>query len=208
MTKQITLSLLGIISSQAAVFTTTGGSYLNNYSPDSNYSTSGSLIANSRSDDPHYDRMPIYSFDLSSYSGGYDEVTLTLSTGSSSGTFFSFYYIEDAVDTSSITWNTAVAAGIVPSTADGTVNGSLLLTTEVADYSATSTTYFDFDLTNIGTISSDSDGLFSIVVVDRDNSGATTSFHRHTAALTVVPEPTSLALLGLGGLALVTRRKR
>ncbi len=208
MKTQLTLSLLGLVSAQAAIFSTTGGAYIDSKSADSNFSSGSSLVVNSRADTPHYDRIGLYTFDLSSYTGEYDEITLTLdSTSGGTGTSYSFFYFADAVDASTVTWNTAATAGIVPSTADGSVSATRILT-QTGSFATTTTTAFDFTFSNTAAIGGDADGLFTIVVLDNDTSGNSNNFLRTSAALTVVPEPTSLALLGLGGLALVTRRKR
>jgi len=198
------LLLLGLVASaNAAVFSTTGSTFINSNAPDTIYS-SGSLVANTRADTPPYDRIPLFNFDVSSYQHGFDSITLSLLLGSSSATGFAFYYYEDAIDTSTATWNTAAAAGIVPSTADNTASGTLLLDV-TGSYS--SNTQYDFDLTNLDPIANDSDGIFTIAVLDTDTSGNNALIDR-AATLTVIPEPTSVTLLGLGALALVARRKR
>jgi len=199
------LLLLGLIASaNAAVYSPTGATYINSDAPDTTYS-SGALVANTRADTPPYDRIPLLTFDVSSYAFDFDSITLSLSTGTSTATGFAFYYYDGAITTST-TWNTAATAGIVPSTADNTANGDLLLEV-TGSYRPTSFTTYDFELTNLDPIANDSDGIFTIVVLDT-NTGSNSALFNRSASLTVVPEPTSMTLLGLGALALVSRRKR
>ena len=72
---------------------------------------------------------------------------------------------------------------------------------------------FDLNLTNQALADSDTlpdfnDFLTGGVGINGSIQGNASGFTINSATVEVVPEPSSTALLGLGGLALLTRRKR
>jgi len=205
-----TVTILTTLAScaSAASFLSTAGTYISSVAADTNYSGNNSLIVNSRSDTPHYDRFIFYNFDISSYANGFDSVSLTVNTTNSTGTGFDIYYFDNALDLSTLTWNTAATASIVPSTADGSFTGGTLVQSYTGSYSASTATTFTFDFTDFSSIQGDSDGIFTLAIVDTDFSNAYGIFDRTTASVNVIPEPSALALLGLGGVALLSKRKR
>jgi len=192
---------LTLTSSYSAIFDATGLSYIDSSNADSNYNSAGYFTAASNST---RDRILVATFDSSSYAqplSDVESISLNLTTfGGATGNGYEFYYVDEVVDLSSITWNTAVTDGYVSSVGAGIQSGSLIGSN--SDSLAPNVTY-TFDVST-SQILADSDQSFTVFVVNTGGAGN----HFTEASVTVVPEPSSVLLAGLSGLAFIARRKR
>ena len=226
---------LGAAVAQAGVITISpqADSYLNKNSPDNNYGSAAVILVRAN---PAAVYKAYMRFDLSGISNlsQISSATLHLTATNSNGTTLStwvnqtvsIYGLYDSSwgegtgplagvsDTTgnTITWNHAPSNDTSSST--GFLSPATLIDTfnangTVGEYAFTSTALANYlkNATAGGTVTLllNTTGTSGIYMGSRDNGA---SARRPSLDVTVVPEPATLALLGLGGIATVLRKRR
>lgn len=189
------------VGTQAAVISVNASdaTYVRSNDAATNFQSSGTNVAN---DNGGSHRIALWTFDFSSISDPITGVTLSLQENAGGGLdeYEVFGLGDGTIDLSAITWNSAVTDGQVASNRPvGTSLGTFISDGGGSSYSLTlSAAFFEADV----------DGLVTIAIVD-NTVGVDGIGWADGAVLNVstVPEPGSLALLGLGGLALLRRRR-
>ena len=197
-----------------AVLTATAETWIREAAPDSVYEDDGLNIYSSLSATDQARRYTLLEFDVSGIAGGdYTGVELNLFSigGWSSADYpaISEAYIVDTAGATigGMSWN-----AYMPYDAGAVALESL----GVYDYD---TDAYDVWLTSVGSaadlsaVLAETDGILTIVIKAVEDGTEyradweDNAYYGNRATLTLVPEPTTMALLGLGGLALI-RRKR
>jgi len=202
------LSLVSLAHA-STVFTATNATYAHSGNPTTNLSgNSNNYVTHSGAS---FTGVAFYNFDISSYADSIDDIDITLTQNDGDSLEeFRVYYYDTAIDLTALTYDSAVSDGYLDGSGAATgswvssLSGFNLITSGAADTSKTVNV-------NLGDITSDLDGVFTLAVAGVGTSATSASFSDAatlTLSTTVVPEPSSVALLGLGGVALVSRRRR
>ncbi|MEX2607283.1 MAG: DNRLRE domain-containing protein [Kiritimatiellia bacterium] len=206
-------------SLQADVIISGDETYIRSGAADSNLNGEDRILIGFHSTATLQAMRGVFEFDLTSVTDTIDSISLTLDKGSftngdqSSG---QFDLLLKSLDTdfaeSAVTWNSFTPDG-------GDVSGTTLST--VAGYNAQTIASATFGSTTdfLSAANAAKGGIFRLIAYSPDAEGITVtdapndkSFYRFTDAatlnITTIPEPSSLLLLGLAGLALVLFRSR
>lgn len=188
-------------TNQAATITNVNASnatYIRSNDANTNFQTSTFNVAN----DNGTHRVALWTFDISSITDTITDVTITLEENIGGGTeeYEVFGLGDGSLNLNTITWNIAVTDGVV---ASNRPVGTSLATFDAAGGTAT----YSVGLT-AAFFDGDADGLITIGIADNvTNTNGIGWTDGAVLNVTSVPEPGSLALLGLGGL-LIARRRR
>ena len=149
-------------------------------------------------------RIALYTYDLSAITVSITDVTWSLTEnagGASTNTYAVTGIGDGTINLGTITWTTAVSGGFVASNLPvGTALGTFPSVDGTASYDVTlSTAFFD----------GDADGLVTLAIHDTNPDASGIGWtDAPVLNVTSVPEPSSIALLGLGGGLALLRRKR
>ena len=197
------LASLASISVASAALTNISSSddtYIRSNDADTNFNSSTTNVAN---DNGSNHRIAYYTYDLSALiADNITSVTWSL-TQNAGGTTDEYEVFGQAatIDLTTMTWNNAGAA-LSSNRPTGTSLGTFIGTAADSSYDVTlSAAFFD----------ADADGLITLAIVDNnsDNGGiGWADGPTLNVTYTAVPEPSSAALLGLGGLTLILHRKK
>lgn len=220
MNKAIALAAISAITTgfaSAAVIVTNGDTYIRSSDETMNYNSDPYMVANNNGVNV---RMAVFSFDISSETVGsitsakleLDDVIGNVSQN------YAIWGLLDAAedfDETTLTWNNA---GFLSGTTvdvskayGGAALGSFSNTANTVNtlFDVTSGTFLDF-------LNASGDNDVTFVVLDLGTAGGGSGWAtkessvdlKPTLTLTSIPEPSSAVLLGLGGLALILRRRR